>query len=211
MTVSDPHTARKHALVLGAGYGGIASALRLRAKGYRVTLVERCAEIGGRAQVFERNGFRHDAGPTVITAPFLFEELFTLFGERFSDHVNLVPLKPWYRFRFHDGTTFDYGGTLEETLAEIGRIEPRDKEGYLALLDHSKRIYDIGFTRLSATPFHRFSTMLRLVPELLRLRNHETVWQMVCRHLSNPKLRQAFSIQPLLVGGNPLTPPASTP
>jgi phytoene desaturase len=203
VTVSDPHTARKRALVLGAGYGGIASALRLRAKGYRVTLVERGAEIGGRAQVFERNGFRHDAGPTVITAPFLFEELFTLFGERFSDHVNLVPLKPWYRFRFHDGTTFDYGGTLEETLAEIGRIEPRDKEGYLALLAHSKRIYDIGFTRLSATPFHRFSTMLRLVPELLRLRNHETVWQMVCRHLSSPKLRQAFSIQPLLVGGNP--------
>lgn len=203
MTVSDSRTTRKHALVLGAGYGGIASALRLRAKGYEVTLTDRCARIGGRAQVYEHDGYRHDAGPTVITAPFLLEELFALFGERFSDHVKLVPLTPWYRFRFDDGTTFDYGGTLEETLREIGRIEPRDKEGYLRLLEHSKRIYDVGFGELSAVPFHRLPVMLRQAPKLLRLRNYETVWQMVCRHLSSPKLRQAFSIQPLLVGGNP--------
>ena len=190
-------------MVLGAGYGGIASALRLRAKGYNVTLIDRCARIGGRAQVYERDGYKHDAGPTVITAPFLFEELFILFGERFSDHVQLVPVKPWYRFRFNDGSTFDYGGTLEETLAEIGRIKAEDKEGYLALLAHSKRIYDVGFGELSAVPFHRITTMLRQIPKLLRLRNDQTVWQMVCRHLSSPKLRQAFSIQPLLVGGNP--------
>lgn len=203
VTDSDRRAAVKHALVLGAGYGGIASALRLCAKGYKVTLIDRCAELGGRAQVYERNGYKHDAGPTVITAPFLFDELFTLFGERFSDHVKLVPMSPWYRFRFHDGTTFDYGGTLEETLREIGRIEPADREGYLRLLAHSKRIYDVGFGELSAVPFHRITTMLRQVPKLLQLRNHETVWQMVCRHLSSPKLRQAFSIQPLLVGGNP--------
>ena len=96
------------ALVIGAGFGGIASALRLRAKGYHVTLIDRCPALGGRGQVFEKGGFRHDAGPTVITAPFLFEELFALFGERFSDHVNLVPLKPWYRFHFSDGDHFDY-------------------------------------------------------------------------------------------------------
>lgn len=96
-----------HALVIGAGFGGMAAALRLCAKGYQVSLVDRCAALGGRAQVFERNGFRHDAGPTVITAPFLFEELFALFGEKFSDHVTLVPLKPWYRFHFSDNDTFD--------------------------------------------------------------------------------------------------------
>ena len=203
VTVSDPQAAVKRALVLGAGYGGIASALRLCAKGYKVTLIDRCAELGGRAQLYERNGYRHDAGPTVITAPFLFEELFALFGERFADHVKLVPMKPWYRFRFDDGTTFDYGGTLEETLQEIGQIEPRDKEGYLSLLAHSKSIYEVGFGELSAVPFHRLTTMIRQVPKLLQLGNHETVWQMVCRHLSSPKLRQAFSIQPLLVGGNP--------
>ncbi len=192
-----------HAIVVGSGFGGMASALRLRAKGYRVTLVDRCEKLGGRAQVYERNGFLHDAGPTVITAPFLFEELFALFGEQFSDHVKLVPMKPWYRFYFSDGDTFDYGGTLEETLDEIERIEPRDREGYLALLAHSKRIYDVGFTELSAQPFHRLSTMLRQVPRLIGLRNYETVWGMVSRHLCNSKLRRAFSIQPLLVGGNP--------
>ena len=191
------------AIVIGAGFGGIAAALRLRAKGYAVTLIDRCAALGGRAQVYEREGFRHDAGPTVITAPFLFEELFTLFGERFADHVKLVPLTPWYRFQFADGDTFDYGGTLEATLAEIERIEPRDRAGYLALLEHSRRIYDIGFTQLSAQPFDRFMTMLRQVPHLLGLRNYETVWQMVSRHLVSDKLRRAFSIQPLLVGGNP--------
>ena len=190
------------AIVIGAGFGGIAAALRLRAKGYAVTLIDRCAALGGRAQVYEREGFRHDAGPTVITAPFLFEELFALFGERFADHVKLVPLTPWYRFQFADGDTFDYGGTLEATLAEIERIEPRDRAGYLALLEHSRRIYDIGFTQLSAQPFHRLGTMLRQVPHLLGLRNYETVWQMVSRHLVSDKLRRAFSIQPLLVGGN---------
>lgn len=191
------------ALVIGAGFGGIAAALRLRAKGYEVTVVDRCSQIGGRAQVFERNGFRHDAGPTVITAPFLFDELFELFGEKFSDHVTLVALKPWYRFHFADGDSFDYGGTLEETLAEIARIEPKDCDGYRQLLQQSKRIYDVGFTELSAVPFHRFKTMLKQIPRLLGLRSYETVWQLVSRYLSHPKLRQAFSIQPLLVGGNP--------
>ena len=191
------------AIVVGAGFGGMAVALRLRAKGYQVTLLDRCEKLGGRAQVYEREGFLHDAGPTVITAPFLLEELFRLFGEDLSDHIKLVPLKPWYRFHFADGDTFDYGGTLEQTLEEITRIEPRDRAGYLALLAHSKRIYEVGFTELSALPFHRISTMLRQIPKLVGLRNYETVWGMVSRHLCSPKLRQAFSIQPLLVGGNP--------
>ena len=191
------------ALVVGGGFGGMAAALRLRAKGYDVLLVDRCAALGGRAQVFERDGFRHDAGPTVITAPFLFEELFALFGENMADHIQLVPLTPWYRFHFSDNTTFDYGGTLEETLAEIARIEPRDCDGYRNLLADSKKIFDVGFTELSAMPFHRFMTMVRQIPRLLGLRSYETVWQLVSRHLSSPKLRQAFSIQPLLVGGNP--------
>jgi len=191
------------AIVIGAGFGGIAAALRLRAKGYNVSLIDRCAGLGGRAQVFERDGFRHDAGPTVITAPFLFEELFTLFGEKFEDHVKLVPLTPWYRFHFSDNTQFDYGGTLDETLAEIARIEPGDCAGYRSLLVQSEKIFNVGFTQLSAVPFHRFGVMFRQIPALLRLRGHDTVWQLVCRHLKNPKLRQAFSIQPLLVGGNP--------
>ncbi len=192
-----------NAIVIGAGFGGMAAALRLRAKGYHVVLIDRCQQLGGRAQVFERDGFRHDAGPTVITAPFLIAELFALFGDTMEDHLTLVPLRPWYRFRFADGDHFDYGGTMEETLAEIARIEPGDQDGYLKLLAHSKRIFDVGFTELSAQPFHRLGTMLRQVPRLLDLRSDKTVWGLVSAYVKNPKLRQAFSIQPLLVGGNP--------
>jgi phytoene desaturase len=192
-----------HSIVIGAGYGGLAAALRLRAKGYRVTVIERGNQLGGRARVFERDGFRHDAGPTVITAPFLFEELFALFGERLADHVQLVPVKPWYRFSFADGDHFDYGGSLEETLAEIERIAPGEGEGYRRLLEHSRRVFEVGFTQLSAKPFHRLSTMLRQLPALIRLRCDRTVWGMVCAYITHPKLRQALSIQPLLVGGNP--------
>lgn len=177
--------------------------LRLQAKGYDVTLIDRCQALGGRAQVYERGGFRHDAGPTVITAPFLFEELFSLFGERFADHVTLVPLTPWYRFHFDDGDHFDYGGTLEATLAEIRRISPEDESGYLRLLEQSKQIFEEGFVRLADQPFDRFTTMLKAVPSLLRLRCDRTVWGLVKAYLKHDKLRRAFSIQPLLVGGNP--------
>lgn len=193
------------AIVIGAGFGGIAAALRLRAKGYSVVLIDSCPQLGGCAQVFERDGFRHDAGPTVITAPFLIAELFELFGERMQDHLSLVPLTPWYRFYFADGDTFDYGGTVDDTLAEIARIEPRDKDGYLALLAHSKRIFDTAFVQLSGQPFDRIGTMLRQIPRLLTLRSDKTVWRLVSTYLKNPKLRQAFSIQPLLVGGNPFS------
>jgi phytoene desaturase len=195
----------KQAIVIGSGFGGMAAALRLRAKGYAVKLIDRSPMLGGRAQVFSRNGFKHDAGPTVITAPFLLEELFTLFQEKLADHIKLVPLTPWYRFYYSDKTTFDYGGSLEDTLAEIEKIEPKDKAGYLKLLSHSQKIFDIAFTQLSATPFHRFFLMVSLIPKLIVLRSYETVWGTVSRHLVSPKLRQAFSIQPLLVGGNPFS------
>ena len=190
-------------VVIGAGFGGIAAALRARAKGHEVTLVDRCPRLGGRAQVFEKDGFRHDAGPTVLTAPFLFEELFALFGKDIADYVRIVPLKLWYRFHFHDGDTFDYGGGIDQTLAEIARIHPADAAGYLALLEHSRKIYDVGFTALADAPFHRFVFMLKQVPQLLRLGAYRSVWQMVSRHVKHDKIRQAFSIQPLLVGGNP--------
>ncbi|MFM1886137.1 MAG: hypothetical protein RL026_1294 [Pseudomonadota bacterium] len=195
----------KRAVVVGAGLGGLAAALRLRALGHEVTVIERGQQAGGRGAVFERDGFRHDAGPTVITAPFLLEELFEIHGERLADHVTLVPLTPWYRFRFPDGCQFDYGGTLEETLAEIRRLSPQDGEGYLALLEQSRRIYDVGFSQLASVPFHRFTMMVQQLPALLRLGAWRSVWQMVCRHLRDDRLRQAFSIQPLLVGGNPFS------
>jgi len=194
-----------HSLVIGGGFGGIAAALRLRARGHRVTLTERLDAVGGRAQVFERGGFRHDAGPTVITAPFLFDELFALFGERRADYLDFRPLDPWYRFYFHDGSAFDYCAGLAETHAEIARFNPDDAANYDRLVESSRQIFDIGFSRLADRPFTRFSDMLKQIPHLLRLRSYMTVAQLVNSHIKHPLLRQAFSIHPLLVGGNPFS------
>lgn len=191
------------AIVAGGGFGGIAAALRLRARGYSVELIDRCSRLGGRAQVFEKDGFRHDAGPTVITAPHLFDELFELFGKRLSDYVTLVQPSPWYRFRFADGETFDYGPTEAATEAEIARLSPDDVTGYRKLGEWSRKIYDVGFTQLAHAPFHSPGFMAKQIPDLLKLRAWESVWQMVSRHLKDDRLRRAFSIQPLLVGGNP--------
>lgn len=196
--------AAKKAVIVGAGFGGIATALRLAAKGYRVTLIDRTPMLGGRAQVYEKDGFRHDAGPTVITAPFLIEELFELFGKKSEDYFALKPLTPWYRFYFEeDGSTFDYGGTLEETLAEMQRLDPRDGDSYLRMLEHSKKLFDAGFTELADQPFHNPLTMVKQIPRLATLGSHRSVWDFVSKYFHSPKLRQALSIQPLLVGGSP--------
>lgn len=191
------------ALVIGGGFGGMASALRARRKGYEVTLIERCEHLGGRAQVFEDQGFRFDAGPTVITAPFMFEELFELFDRRLSDYVEMVPLPVWYQFYFQDGQTFNYGSDLDATLANIRRFNEADADGYLKLLDTSREIFEIGFEELADKSFHRFSTMAAQIPALMRLKSYRSVWEMVCAHIEDDRLRQAFSIPPLLVGGNP--------
>ncbi len=201
---ADPALAKQKAVVVGAGFGGIAAALRLTAKNYAVTLIDRMPMLGGRAQVFEKDGFRHDAGPTVITVPFLIDELFALFGKRSEDYFTLKPLSPWYRFYFdEDGSTYDYGGTLEETLGEMRRIEPCDGDGYLRMLDHSKKLFDAGFTELADRPFHNPLTMIRQIPRLATLGSHRSVWSFVSKYFKSPKLRQALSIQPLLVGGSP--------
>ncbi len=139
----------------------------------------------------------------MITAPFLFDELFALFGEKRSDHIEFLPVKPWYRMIDAEGGTFDYGGTEEEIKREVARFSPGDAEGYSRLLEHSQRLYAEGFEHLGAQPFHQLRNMLAATPALIRLRGDRSVWQLVCRYLKNDSLRRFFSIQPLLVGGNP--------
>ena len=193
------------AVVIGGGFGGIAAALRLRARGYAVTLVDQCPRLGGRAQVFERDGYRFDAGPTVLTAPFLFEELFALFDKRLADYVELMPLAPWYRFVFADGTAFDYGPDDATTEAEIARVAPDDVAGWRRFGAHSRRIYELAFDRLADRPFHDPRTLARQIPAFLRLRAFDTVWRCVARFVADDRVRRAFSIQPLLLGGNPFS------
>ena len=192
-------------VVIGGGFGGIAAALRCRALGFQVTLIERLEKLGGRAQVIEIDGFKHDAGPTVITAPFLFEELFTLFGEDINNHVSFIPLSPWYRYIFHNGQTFDYSGNQESMMSEIKKFSHDDIENYNKLVQSSKKIFDIGFTKLAHKPFLNIRSMVEQLPNLIKLRADKTVSGFVNKHIKHPLLRKAFSIHPLLVGGNPFS------
>ena len=198
-------TTNKKALIIGSGFGGIASALRLKKIGFEVTLVERLDMLGGRARVFQKGGYRHDAGPTVITAPFLFEELFELYNKNLKDHLNFVPLDPWYRFYFHNGKTFDYRPSIDDKNKEIEKFDARDVQGYRDLLETSKDIFKIGFEKLSDQPFSSFWEMAKQVPSLVKLKSYLTVGQLVNSKLKNEFLRKAFSIHHLLVGGNPFT------
>ncbi len=195
----------KKVAVIGGGFGGIASALRCKKLGFDVTLIERQNMLGGRARVFQKGGYRHDAGPTVITAPFLFEELFELFDEKLTDHLDFVPLDPWYRFYFHNGKTFDYRPSIEDTNREISKFDERDIIGYKNLIRTSKEIFNIGFEKLSDRPFLSFWDMVKQIPSLVKLKSYLTVSQLVNSKLKNEFLRKAFSIHPLLVGGNPFT------
>ncbi len=193
------------AVVIGSGFGGLAAAVRLRAMGYRVRVLEALDQPGGRARVFRQDGFTFDAGPTVITAPYLLEELFASVGRDMRDYVELVPVDPFYRILFPDGTHFDYVGDEERLLAQIEAFEPRDVDGYRRLAAHAQRIFDVGYTQLADQPFGRLADMLRVIPAMVKLGSHRSVYGMVSHYIRDERLRQALTFEPLLVGGNPFT------
>jgi phytoene desaturase len=196
------------AVVIGSGFGGLAAAVRLRAMGWDVTVLEALDQPGGRARVFERDGFTFDAGPTVITAPHLIAELFELVGRDPRDYYSLVPVDPFYRILFDDGSALDYTGDEERLLEQIARFDERDVDGYRRLAKMSERIFDTGFTQLADQPFDRLSDMLRVLPAMLRLQSWRSVHGLVSRYIRDPRLRQAFTFEPLLVGGNPFRTPS---
>jgi phytoene desaturase len=194
-----------HAVIIGAGLGGLAAAVRLGARGYRVTVCERRDAPGGRAYVFRQDGFTFDSGPTIITAPFLLEELWSLCGRRLADDIELRSLDPFYRIRFHDGQAFDYYGDPARMRTEIARFAPRDADGFERYIMMSEQIYRIGFEELGHVPFSCWRDMLRTVPKMLKLRSYRSVYQLVSRYIKDPRLRVVMSFHPLLIGGNPFT------
>jgi phytoene desaturase len=193
------------AVVIGSGFGGLAAAVRLRVMGYDVKVLEALDQPGGRARVFRRDGYTFDAGPTVITAPYLLRELFALAGRRMEEYVQLVPVDPFYRILFHDGSSFDYVGDEERLLAQIRAMSPRDVDGYRKLAEHARRIFEVGYEQLADQPFDRARDMLRVIPQMMRLESHRTVYGLVARYIKDERLRRAFTFEPLLVGGNPFT------
>ena len=196
---------RPHAVVIGSGFGGLAAGVRLGARGYRLTVLEKLDAPGGRAYVYRQDGFTFDAGPTIITAPYLLEELWTLCGQRMADHVELRRIDPFYKIRFDDGTVFSATADYAAMRAEVARIEPDDVPGFERFIVESERIYKVAFHELADRPFHRIRTLLRSAPDMLRLGGHRTVYSKVSRYFRNEKLRIAFSFHPLLIGGNPFT------
>jgi len=190
------------AVVIGAGLAGLASAIRLVARGYEVTVLERGPEPGGRAWQREVNGFVHDGGPTVLTAPFLVDELFGLLGRNREDFLSFLPVEPWYRFLFAEGGTFDYGPA--ETLApQWERFEGRPGESYPRFREHARALFEAGFTQLADRPFDRAATMAAQVPQLLRLGAYRSAYRATGDYFRDPRLRLAFSLPALLLGGDP--------
>ena len=195
----------KKIIVIGSGFGGLAAALRMRAKGFTVTLVEKHPDLGGRARVFKKGKFIYDGGPTVITAPYLLEELFSLFNKKISDYVKIVPLDLWYRFVFNDGETFNYNGNDKSMEEQIKKFSSKDYSGYKKLVNFTEKIFNKGFIDLSDRPFNNLVFMLKQVPALLKLKSYKSVYSLVSNYISNEKLRRVFSMHPLLVGGNPFS------
>ena len=193
----------KKIIVIGSGFGGLGAAIRLAARGYDVEIFEKRDKPGGRAYVYEINGFKFDGGPTVITAPFLFNELFELAGKKAEDYFTLKPLDPFYRIFNHNGTYFDYNSDTEFTLSQIDKFNPHDKQGYLDFIKTTKAIFQKGFVELADKPFTNFSDMIKIAPDLIKLKSYKTVYSYVSSFIKDDFLRQCFSFHPLLVGGNP--------
>ena len=194
-----------NSIVIGSGFGGMAAALRLRAKGHKVTLIEKHPDLGGRARVFSKNGFIFDGGPTVITAPYLINELFEMYKKNPKDYINISPLKIWYQFIFEDKSKFNYSGDENDMKKQIEKISKEDVLGYEKLVKFTKKIFDKGFTELADIPFDKPLVMFKQLPALLKLRSYKSVYSLVSSYVKNEKLRRMLSMHPLLVGGNPFT------
>lgn len=194
----------RKAVVIGSGFGGLAAAIRTQAKGYSVTLLEMRDKPGGRAYVYEDQGFIYDAGPTIVTVPFILTELAEVAGKRIEDYVEIVPCDPYYRIYFPDGRQFDYRGEQEALEREIAKFRPEDVEGYRKFLEYSERIFDRAFTDLAGHSFHTVWEMLKVAPDLIKLRADRSAFAKVGEFIKDPYLRQVFTFEPLLIGGNPL-------
>ncbi len=200
--VSQRQGQRKRVAIVGSGFGGLAAAIRLQAAGVDTVLFEARDKPGGRAYVYEEQGYTFDGGPTVITAPQCLDELFELAGRRREDYVEFLPITPFYRLLWQDGTSLDYAGG-NTLLDQIKQLSPEDAAGYLRFVDYSRKVFAKGFEELAHAPFLRFSDMLKVAPSLARLRADRSVYSTVARFVKNEKLREALSFHSLLVGGNP--------
>ncbi|MBX9882314.1 MAG: phytoene desaturase [Sphingomonas sp.] len=195
----------KRAAVIGAGFGGLALAIRLQSAGIETTIIEARDKPGGRAYVWEKDGFVFDAGPTVITDPDCLRELWALSGREMDEDVTLKPVMPFYRLNWPDGTNFDYSNDEPQLAAEIAKLDPADVDGYRRFLEYSAGVYREGYEKLGHVAFLDFATMIKAAPALAKYQAWRSVYSIVSSFVKNEKLREALSFHTLLVGGNPMT------
>ncbi len=193
----------KKVIVIGSGFGGLGAAVRLAARGYEVEIFEKRDKLGGRAYVYEQNGFKFDGGPTVITAPFMFDDIWGLAGKKREDYVEFVPLDPFYRIFDHHGRYFDYNDNPDFIHNEIRKRNPDDVEGYKRFMVTTKAIFEKGFKELADQPFLSVADMLRVAPDLIKLQSYLSVYSYASKFVQDEFLRRVFSFHPLLIGGNP--------
>jgi len=191
-------------VVIGSGFGGLSCAVRLQAAGHDVTIVEKRDKLGGRAYVYEQDGFTFDGGPTIITAPWLIDELFSAAGRDTRDYLRLVKLDPFYNIRWEDGTVFNYNDDRNNLSAQIAKIAPEEVGNYREFASSLDDIYRVGFDLIDQ-PFSTVWDMAKIIPQMVRLRSDRSVYKFASKFFKNEKLREAFSFHPLLIGGNPFT------
>jgi len=200
-TPIDP--ARSHAVVIGAGLGGLASAMRLGARGYRVTVVDRLDGPGGRGSAIWKDGHRFDLGPTIVTVPQVFRELWDACGRDFSEDVDLVSLDPFYEILWPDGERFCAYRDPARMEKEVARLSPGDVKGYRKFLRDSEARYQFGFEDLGRRPMNRLWDLIKVLPTFARMRADRSVYAHAARRFRDPRLRMAFSFHPLFIGGDP--------
>ncbi|HNW17221.1 MAG TPA: phytoene desaturase [Sphingorhabdus lacus] len=195
----------KTAAIIGAGFGGLALAIRLQSAGVATTIIEARDKPGGRGYYWEKDGFTFDGGPTVITDPPCLEELWALSGHKMADDIELMPVFPFYRLNWSDGTNFDYSNDAPGLKAEIEKLNPDDVEGYRKFLEYSKGVYKEGYQKLGTVAFLDFASMIKAAPALMKYQAWRSVYSIVSSYVKDEKLREALSFHTLLVGGNPMS------
>jgi phytoene desaturase len=195
-------------IVIGSGFGGLGAAIRLAAAGHEVEIFEKRDKLGGRAYVYEINGFRFDGGPTVVTAPFMFDDLWAAAGRRREDYFEMVPCDPFYRIFDWNKRAFDYNGNENFILDQIEKWNPADRDGYQRFMGTTKAIFQKGFVELADKPFLHFTDMLRVAPDLIKMQSYKSVYGYASQFIQDDFLRRCFSFHPLLIGGNPFDAPS---
>lgn len=195
-------------IVIGSGFGGLGAAIRLAARGHDVEIFEKRDKLGGRAYVYEIDGFKFDGGPTVITAPFMFDDLWATVGKRVEDYIEFVPCDPFYRIFNHEGRAFNYNGDEQFILSQIAQWNPADQAGYQRFIATTKAIFEKGFVELADRPFLHVTDMLRVAPDLIKMQSYLSVYQYASQFIQDEFLRRVFSFHPLLIGGNPFDSPS---